>query len=129
MQHRGARPDPEVGSGAGGSLARSVRTAARMTSAETRRVNGVDLAVSARGEGPLVVLAHGFPDLSITWRHQVPALVAAGFRVIAVDMRGYGRSSRPTARRAYALREVVLDLVGLLEHEGADTAHFVGHDW
>ncbi|TWF80459.1 pimeloyl-ACP methyl ester carboxylesterase [Pseudonocardia hierapolitana] len=96
-----------------------------MTSPQTWRVNGVDLAVQVRGEGPLVVLAHGFPDLSITWRHQVPALVAAGFRVVAVDMRGYGRSARP----AYALREIALDLVGLLEHEGATTAHFVGHDW
>jgi pimeloyl-ACP methyl ester carboxylesterase len=112
-----------------GSLARSVRTAARMTSPQTWRVNGIDLAVQVRGEGPLVVLAHGFPDLSITWRHQVPALVDAGFRVVAADMRGYGRSSRPAARSAYALREVALDLVGLLAHEGVPRAHFVGHDW
>jgi pimeloyl-ACP methyl ester carboxylesterase len=100
-----------------------------MTSPQTRRVNGVDLAVSVRGEGPLVVLAHGFPDLSLTWRHQVPALVGSGFRVVTLDMRGYGRSTRPAARSAYALREIALDLVGLLEHEGATTAHFVGHDW
>jgi pimeloyl-ACP methyl ester carboxylesterase len=100
-----------------------------MTSPQTRRVNGVDLAVSVRGEGPLVVLAHGFPDLSLTWRHQVPALVGSGFRVVTLDMRGYGRSARPEARSAYALREIALDLVGLLEHEGTTTAHFVGHDW
>jgi pimeloyl-ACP methyl ester carboxylesterase len=93
------------------------------------RVNGIDLAVSVQGDGPLVVLVHGFPDLAITWRHQVPALVAAGFRVLTLDMRGYGRSARPADRSAYALREVARDLVGLLEHEGVPRAHFVGHDW
>ncbi|GAA3793891.1 MULTISPECIES: alpha/beta fold hydrolase [Amycolatopsis] len=92
-------------------------------------MNGVELAVTAAGEGPLVVLAHGFPDLAVTWRLQIPALVEAGYRVLAPDMRGYGRSSRPGERSAYALRTVGLDLIGLLEHEGADAAHFIGHDW
>ncbi|SFJ41998.1 alpha/beta fold hydrolase [Amycolatopsis sacchari] len=96
---------------------------------ELWRVNGVELAVTAAGEGPLVVLAHGFPDLALTWRLQIPVLVEAGFRVLAPDMRGYGGSSRPRERSAYALRTVGLDLIGLLEHEGADAAHFVGHDW
>ena len=99
------------------------------TSPELWQVNGVELAVTAAGEGPLVVLAHGFPDLAVTWRLQIPALVEAGYRVLAPDMRGYGGSSRPGERSAYALRTVGLDLIGLLEHEGADTAHFVGHDW
>ncbi|MEV5408286.1 alpha/beta hydrolase [Thermopolyspora sp. NPDC052614] len=92
-------------------------------------VNGIDLAVTVAGEGPLVVLAHGFPDLAVTWRLQIPALVEAGYRVVAPDMRGYGRSSRPRERSAYAAHTVGLDLIGLLKHEGVERAHFVGHDW
>lgn len=96
---------------------------------ETWHVNGVDLAVRAEGSGPLVVLAHGFPDLALTWRLQIPALVAAGYRVVAPDMRGYGGSSRPRAVESYRADVVGTDLVGLLDHEEEERAHFVGHDW
>lgn len=96
---------------------------------ETWSVNGIDLAVHAEGSGPLVVLAHGFPDLALTWRLQVPALVGAGYRVVAPDMRGYGASSRPAAVEAYRSDVIGADLVGLLDHEGVQRAHFVGHDW
>jgi pimeloyl-ACP methyl ester carboxylesterase len=96
---------------------------------ETWSVNRIDLAVRAEGSGPLVVLAHGFPDLALTWRLQVPALVEAGYRVVAPDMRGYGASSRPTDVGAYRSDVVGEDLVGLLDHEGVQQAHFVGHDW
>jgi pimeloyl-ACP methyl ester carboxylesterase len=96
---------------------------------ETWSVNGIDLAVRAEGSGPLVVLAHGFPDLALTWRLQVPALVEAGYRVVAPDMRGYGASSRPAHVEAYRSDVVGEDLVGLLDHEGVERAHFVGHDW
>lgn len=96
---------------------------------ETWSVNGIDLAVHAEGSGPLVVLAHGFPDLALTWRLQVPALVAAGYSVVAPDMRGYGASSRPDSVGAYRSDAVGKDLVGLLDHEGVERAHFVGHDW
>lgn len=103
------------------------------TPTTTRRdawhVNGVDLAVTVAGSGPLVVLAHGFPDLAITWRLQVPALVQAGYRVVAPDMRGYGGSSRPAEPDAYGSDVIGRDLVALLDHEGAERAHFVGHDW
>ncbi len=92
-------------------------------------VNGIDLAVHAEGSGPLVVLAHGFPDLALTWRLEIPALVAAGYRVVAPDMRGYGASSRPDTVEAYRSDVVGNDLVGLLDHEGVERAHFVGHDW
>lgn len=92
-------------------------------------VNGIDLAVHVEGSGPLVVLAHGFPDLAVTWRPQIPALVAAGYRVVAPDMRGYGASSRPDTVEAYRSDVVGNDLVGLLDHEGVERAHFVGHDW
>lgn len=96
---------------------------------ETWPVNGVELSVAAAGDGPVVLLAHGFPDLGITWHRQVPQLVSAGYRVIVPDMRGYGDSSRPADRSAYAVREVGRDLVGLLDQEGVDRAHVVGHDW
>jgi pimeloyl-ACP methyl ester carboxylesterase len=96
---------------------------------ETWSVNGIELSVLAEGSGPLVVLAHGFPDLALTWRLQVPALVAAGYRVVAPDMRGYGGSARPESVEAYRSDVVGEDLVGLLDHEGVERAHFVGHDW
>ncbi len=96
---------------------------------ETWSVNGIDLAVHAEGSGPLVVLAHGFPDLALSWRLQVPALVAAGYRVVAPDMRGYGASSRPEAVDAYRSDVIGEDLTGLLDHERVERAHFVGHDW
>ena len=96
---------------------------------ETWSVNGIDLAVTAAGSGPLVVLAHGFPDLALTWRLQVPALVAAGYRVVAPDMRGYGASSRPDQVGAYRSDVLGNDLVALLDHEGVERAHVVGHDW
>jgi pimeloyl-ACP methyl ester carboxylesterase len=96
---------------------------------ETWSVNGIDLVVRAEGAGPLVVLAHGFPDLALTWRLQVPALVEAGYRVVAPDMRAYGDSSRPEGVEAYRSDVLGEDLIGLLDHEGVDRAHFVGHDW
>jgi len=96
---------------------------------ETWSVNGLDLAVTAEGSGPLVVLAHGFPDIALTWRLQVPALVAAGYRVVAPDMPGYGASSRPEPVEDYRSDAIGEDLVGLLDHEGVERAHVVGHDW
>ena len=96
---------------------------------ETWHVNGIDLAVHAEGSGPLVVLAHGFPDLGLTWRLQVPALVAAGYRVVVPDMRGYGGSARPPGVESYRVDRVGADLIGLLDHEGVERAHVVGHDW
>jgi pimeloyl-ACP methyl ester carboxylesterase len=91
--------------------------------------NGVTLSVVEEGAGPLVVLCHGFPDLAYTWRHQVPALAGAGYRVVAPDMRGYGASSRPDAVEAYDAATVAADLIGLLDAFDARDAMFVGHDW
>ncbi len=98
-------------------------------SERTITTNGVDLHVVDEGEGPAVVLAHGFPELAYSWRHQVPALAAAGYRVLAPDQRGYGRSSRPEAIEAYDILDLSGDLVGLLDELGIDRAVFVGHDW
>jgi pimeloyl-ACP methyl ester carboxylesterase len=92
-------------------------------------VNGVDLHVEVEGEGPLVVLAHGFPELSYSWRHQLPALAAAGYRVAAPDQRGYGRSTRPEPVEAYDIEHLTGDLLGLVDALGEEQAVFVGHDW
>ncbi|MHB9756768.1 alpha/beta fold hydrolase [Streptomyces sp. BYX5S] len=95
--------------------------------------NGISLRVFEHGpadsDKPLVVLCHGFPELAFSWRHQVLALGAAGYRVLAPDLRGFGGSSRPAAPEAYDTLTVCADLVGLLDAVGADDAVFVGHDW
>jgi len=81
------------------------------------------------GNGPAVVLAHGFPELAFSWRHQIPALAEAGYRVIAPDQRGYGRSSRPEKIDDYDILHLTGDMVGLLDELGEEKAVFVGHDW
>lgn len=91
--------------------------------------NGIELHVRDEGDGPLVVLCHGFPELAYSWRHQVPALVRAGHRVLAPDMRGYGRSSAPREVDAYDVLTLCADLTGLLDAVGQERAIFVGHDW
>jgi pimeloyl-ACP methyl ester carboxylesterase len=95
----------------------------------TLRTNDVDLHVVEAGKGTPVVLAHGFPELAYSWRHQIPALAAGGCRVIAPDQRGYGGSSRPTAIEDYDIEHLVGDLVELLDELGEERAVFVGHDW
>jgi pimeloyl-ACP methyl ester carboxylesterase len=102
-----------------------------MTDVRERTVNtnGVELHVLEAGEGIPVVLAHGFPELAYSWRHQLPALAAAGCRVIAPDQRGYGRSTRPDAIEEYDIEHLTGDLCGLLDELGEERAIFVGHDW
>ena len=78
---------------------------------------------------PVVLLAHGFPELAYSWRHQIPVLAEAGYHVLAPDQRGYGGSSRPDAIEAYNIHELTADLVGLLDDVGAERAVWVGHDW
>lgn len=78
---------------------------------------------------PVVILAHGFPELAYSWRHQIPALAEAGYHVLAPDQRGYGGSSRPGAIEAYNIHELTADLVGLLDDVGAERAVWIGHDW
>ncbi|ANS64925.1 epoxide hydrolase [Streptomyces lincolnensis] len=82
-----------------------------------------------QGSGPLVLLVHGFPESWYSWRHQLPALAAAGYRAVAVDLRGYGRSSKPEAVRAYRLAELVADQVAVVQALGGAPAVVVGHDW
>jgi len=91
--------------------------------------NGVTLQVAIAGSGPPVVLCHGFPGLGYSWRHQMPALAAAGWRAIAPDQRGYGRSDRPPDPSVYDANCVMRDMLGLLDALGERQAVFVGHDF
>src|ERR1700730_15647339 len=95
----------------------------------TVEANGIHLHIAEQGEGPLVILCHGFPESWYSWRHQLAALSAAGFHVVAPDMRGYGRSDRPEAIEQYTLLHLVGDMVGLLAALGAEQAVIAGHDW
>jgi len=83
----------------------------------------------SRGKGPVVLFCHGFPGLWYSWRHQLPVIADAGFRAIAVDMRGYGRTDRPLAASEYGNQTIVADLVGVLDAFGEEHAVFVGHDF
>ncbi|TWV33870.1 alpha/beta hydrolase [Streptomyces misionensis] len=82
-----------------------------------------------QGSGPLVLLVHGFPESWYSWRHQLPALAAAGYRAVAVDVRGYGRSSKPAETDAYRLLDLVEDNVAVVHALGEESAVIVGHDW
>ncbi|MFI1564116.1 alpha/beta fold hydrolase [Streptomyces sp. NPDC020490] len=82
-----------------------------------------------QGTGPLVLLVHGFPESWYSWRHQLPVLAAAGYRAVAVDVRGYGRSSRPEEVAAYRMLDLVEDSVAVVRALGEETAVIVGHDW
>ncbi|MET9293958.1 alpha/beta hydrolase [Streptomyces sp. NPDC003077] len=82
-----------------------------------------------QGTGPIVLLVHGFPESWYSWRHQLPVLAAAGFRAVAMDVRGYGRSSRPEQVAAYRMLDLVEDAVAVVRALGEETAVIVGHDW
>ncbi|MCP5348236.1 MAG: alpha/beta hydrolase [Gammaproteobacteria bacterium] len=92
--------------------------------------NGIRMRVAEMGtEGPLVVLAHGWPESWYSWRHQIPAIAAAGYRVAAPDMRGYGQTDAPLAVEEYDIEHLTGDMVGLLDAYGEDQAIIIGHDW
>ena len=91
--------------------------------------NGIRMAVFEQGEGPAVIMVHGFPELAWSWRHQIPALANAGFRAIAPDMRGYGQTESPAGIECYTAAKLIGDLEGLLDTMHLERAVFVGHDW
>lgn len=93
------------------------------------RVNGIDMHVQVQGTGPAVLLCHGFPELHRSWRHQVKALAAQGFRVIAPDLRGYGQTDSPKPITSYNIVELVKDLTDLLDALGEKNCVIVGHDF
>ena len=100
-----------------------------MSSSRTISAGGIEIFLREQGEGPLVVLCHGWPELSYSWRHQIPAIAAAGFRVAAPDMRGFGRTSAPADINAYSIFDQVGDMVALVAALGEKHAVIVGHDW
>ena len=91
--------------------------------------NGIKIHVAEAGTGPLVLLCHGFPESWYSWRHQIKALSEAGYRVVAPDMRGYGRTDRPDAIDQYSLFHLVGDMVGLANALSERPAVVIGHDW
>ena len=92
------------------------------------RVNGLNFYCLSEGEGPLVILLHGFPQFSYAWRHQIPAL-AKHFRVVAPDLRGYGKTEKPEGVENYAMHHLVEDIAELIRTLGYAKVHLVGHDW
>src|SRR6201991_2566030 len=91
-------------------------------------IGDVRLHYVEAGEGPLVVLLHGFPEFWYGWRRQIAPLAAAGFRVVAPDLRGYNLSSKPDGVKAYSAADLADDVRGLILERGAESAHVVGHD-
>lgn len=92
-------------------------------------VNGIRMHATTTGQGPTVLLLHGFPDTHIVWRKQVGVLAAAGFRVLAPDLRGYGRTDAPGGIMDYTLEKLRADVLGLLDALKIDKVSLVGHDW
>ncbi len=95
----------------------------------TIQTNGINMHIAEAGEGPLVLLIHGFPEGWYSWRHQLPALAEAGYHAVAPDVRGYGDTDKPPKIEDYAMREMVADYLGVLDTLGEDKAVIVGHDW
>jgi pimeloyl-ACP methyl ester carboxylesterase len=91
--------------------------------------NGIKMHLVEQGQGPLVILCHGFPECWDSWRHQLPVLADAGFHVVALDQRGYGQTDRPEPIEAYNILELTADIVGLIHALGEEQAIIVGHDW
>ncbi len=112
-------------------LAAAVPAAELMENVEHRYTEnqGVKLHYAALGEGPLIVMIHGFPDFWYTWREQMPALAEAGYRVAALDMRGYNLSDKPKGVEQYAMPLLVGDIAAVVKAEGRQNAVIIGHDW
>jgi pimeloyl-ACP methyl ester carboxylesterase len=100
-----------------------------MSCSRTISANGIEIFVREQGQGPLVLLCHGWPELSYSWRHQIPAIAAAGFHVMAPDMRGFGQTSAPAEIDAYSIFDNVGDMVALVAASGEKQAVIIGHDW
>lgn len=103
-----------------------------MVTPRTLRIptNGIHLHAVLQGSGPLVLLVHGFPEGWFSWRHQLPAIAAAGFTACAVDVRGYGQSDKPQPVAAYTLEQITADIAGAAQHlQPGAPAILVGHDW
>jgi pimeloyl-ACP methyl ester carboxylesterase len=96
---------------------------------QTIETNGIRLRAAVEGDGPLVIMVHGFPELWYSWRHQIGPVAQAGYGVVAIDVRGYGGSDKPHAVEAYDMATLMADVVGVIDAFGAQHAILVGHDW
>jgi pimeloyl-ACP methyl ester carboxylesterase len=126
-----ARPTTErLSTGSGMCFGGTVSDTPPVTE-RTIETNGARLYTVEAGQpgAPVILLAHGFPELAYSWRHQIPVLAAAGYHVLAPDQRGYGQSSRPEEISQYTIAKLSADLIGLLDDIGAEQAVLVGHDW
>ena len=93
------------------------------------KTNGIELNIAEQGSGPLILLIHGFPESWYSWRHQFAPLSAAGYKVVAPDMRGYGDSDKPFDVSEYNQIEIVNDIRGLIKSLDYGSAIVIGHDW
>ncbi len=93
------------------------------------KTNGIRMRIAEMGDGPLVLLLHGWPESWYSWRHQIPALAAAGYHVVAPDMRGFGKTDTPHDVEDYDIIHLTGDVVGIIDALGEETAVVVGHDW
>ncbi len=95
----------------------------------TIETNGIKMRIAEMGEGPLVLLVHGWPESWYSWRHQLPALAAAGYHAVAPDMRGYGKTDAPEKVEDYDIEHLTADMVGVVDAMGEEQAVVIGHDW
>jgi epoxide hydrolase A/B len=95
----------------------------------TLEANGINLHYVEQGSGPLVVFCHGFPESWYSWRHQLPAVAEAGYRAVALSMRGYGLTDAPNDIDRYSIHHLIGDVVGVVNGLGESSAVVVGHDW
>ena len=91
--------------------------------------NNINIRAKIEGSGPLIVLVHGCPESWYSWRLQIPLLAKKGYTVAAIDVRGYGGSSKPYEIKAYSMRELTKDVIGVIDALEFDTAILIGHDW
>lgn len=98
-------------------------------SLETFQTNGINIRAAIEGSGPLLILVHGWPESWYSWRHQIRPLAAAGYRVVAPDVRGYGGSDKPHPVEAYDMKIMMADIIGIIDHFGEEQAILIGHDW
>lgn len=91
--------------------------------------NGITLRAAVEGEGPLIIMVHGCPESWFSWRRQIPVIAEAGYKVVAIDVRGYGGSDKPHAIEEYTLKKIGADIVGVIDFFEEDQAILIGHDW
>ena len=96
---------------------------------KTIESNGIKLRVAIEGNGPLVIMVHGFPELWYSWRHQIKPIAEAGYRAVAFDVRGYGGSDKPHEIESYGMANNMADVVGLIDAFEEEKAILIGHDW